>query len=88
MSWRIDLGYRAKCSRLSAEGLSKGKLDAALLRRERGVPESAYRVVLNEPPWPGMCQPAEFPLGHSSFGGDFGLLIFLSAPETNLCIFA
>jgi len=34
--------------------------------------------------WPGMCQPAEFPPGHSSFGGDFGLLIFLPARETNL----
>jgi LysR family hca operon transcriptional activator len=36
-------------SPLLADGLSKGKIDAAFLRRERGVPELAYRVLVKEP---------------------------------------
>jgi LysR family hca operon transcriptional activator len=36
-------------SPLLAEGLSKGRIDAAFLRRERGVPELAYRVLVKEP---------------------------------------
>jgi LysR family hca operon transcriptional activator len=32
-----------------ADGLSKGKIDAAFLRREKGVPELAYRVLVREP---------------------------------------
>jgi LysR family hca operon transcriptional activator len=36
-------------SPLLADGLAKGKIDAAFLRRERGLPELAYRVVVKEP---------------------------------------
>src|SRR6476646_10133477 len=36
-------------SPLLADGLLKGKIDAAFLRRERGVPELAYRVLVKEP---------------------------------------
>jgi LysR family hca operon transcriptional activator len=32
-----------------AEGLSKGKIDAAFLRREKGVPELAFRLLVKEP---------------------------------------
>jgi LysR family hca operon transcriptional activator len=35
-------------SPLLADGLLKGKIDAAFLRRERGVPELAYRVLVKE----------------------------------------
>ncbi|MGA7223491.1 MAG: LysR substrate-binding domain-containing protein, partial [Candidatus Acidiferrales bacterium] len=36
-------------SPLLADGLSKGKIDAAFLRREKGVPGLAYRVLVKEP---------------------------------------
>jgi LysR family hca operon transcriptional activator len=36
-------------SPLLANGLSKGKIDAAFLRRESGMPELAYRVLVKEP---------------------------------------
>jgi LysR family hca operon transcriptional activator len=36
-------------SPLLANGLSKGKIDAAFLRREKGVPELAFRVLVKEP---------------------------------------
>src|SRR5438132_12224735 len=32
-----------------ADGLSKGKIDAAFLRRERGVPDLAFRLLVKEP---------------------------------------
>jgi LysR family hca operon transcriptional activator len=45
----IDVMISSQYSPLLADGLSKGKIDAAFLRRERGMPELAYRVLLNEP---------------------------------------
>src|SRR5437667_10776761 len=36
-------------SPLLADGLSKGKIDAAFLRRERGMPELAFRLLVKEP---------------------------------------
>src|SRR3984957_15999790 len=36
-------------SPLLAEGLSKGKIDAAFLRREKGVPGLAFRLLVKEP---------------------------------------
>jgi DNA-binding transcriptional LysR family regulator len=36
-------------SPLHADGLSKGKIDAALLRREKGLPGLAFRVLVKEP---------------------------------------
>src|SRR5713226_4979569 len=45
----IDVMVSSQYSPLLADGLSKGKIDAAFLRRERGVPELAYRVLVKEP---------------------------------------
>jgi LysR family hca operon transcriptional activator len=36
-------------SPLLADGLSKGKIDAAFLRRERGTPDLAFRLLVKEP---------------------------------------
>jgi LysR family hca operon transcriptional activator len=36
-------------SPLLADGLSKGKIDAAFLRRERGVPDLRFRLLVKEP---------------------------------------
>jgi LysR family hca operon transcriptional activator len=36
-------------SPLLAEGLSKGKIDAAFLRREKGMPGLAFRLLVKEP---------------------------------------
>jgi LysR family transcriptional regulator, hca operon transcriptional activator len=44
----IDVMVSSQYSPLLADGLSKGKIDAAFLRRERGVPELAYRVLVKE----------------------------------------
>ena len=45
----IDVMISSQYSPLLADGLSQGKIDAAFLRRERGVPELAYRVLVKEP---------------------------------------
>ena len=45
----IDVMISSQSSPLLAEGLSKGKIDAAILRRERGVPELAFRLLAKEP---------------------------------------
>jgi LysR family hca operon transcriptional activator len=45
----IDVMVSSQYSPLLADGLSKGKIDVAFLRRERGVPELAYRVLVKEP---------------------------------------
>jgi LysR family hca operon transcriptional activator len=45
----IDVMISSQYSPLLADGLVKGKIDAAFLRRERGVPELAYRVLVKEP---------------------------------------
>ena len=45
----IDVMISSQYSPLLAEGLSKGKIDAAFLRREKGVPELAYRLLVKEP---------------------------------------
>ncbi len=45
----IDVIVSSQYSPLLAEGLSKGKIDAAFLRRESGIPELAYRVLVKEP---------------------------------------
>jgi LysR family transcriptional regulator, hca operon transcriptional activator len=45
----IDVMISSQYSPLLAEGLSKGKIDAAFLRREKGAPELAYRVLAKEP---------------------------------------
>jgi len=44
----IDVMVSSQYSPLLADGLSKGRIDAAFLRRERGVPELAYRVLVKE----------------------------------------
>jgi LysR family hca operon transcriptional activator len=44
----IDVMVSSQYSPLLADGLLKGKIDAAFLRRERGVPELAYRVLVKE----------------------------------------
>jgi LysR family hca operon transcriptional activator len=44
----IDVMISSQHSPLLADGLSKGKIDAAFLRREKGVPELAYRVLIKE----------------------------------------
>jgi LysR family transcriptional regulator, hca operon transcriptional activator len=45
----IDVMVSSQYSPLLADGLSRGKIDAAFLRRERGMPELAYRVLVQEP---------------------------------------
>ena len=45
----IDVMISSQYSPLLADGLSKGRIDAAFLRRESGVPELAYRVLVKEP---------------------------------------
>src|SRR6266436_10353132 len=45
----IDIMISSQYSPLLANGLSKGKIDAAFLRRERGLPELAYRTLVKEP---------------------------------------
>src|SRR5437879_8434635 len=45
----IDVMVSSQYSPLLADGLSKGKIDVAFLRRERGVPDLAYRVLVKEP---------------------------------------
>jgi LysR family transcriptional regulator, hca operon transcriptional activator len=45
----IDVMISSQYSPLLADGLSKGKLDAAFLRREQGVPDLAFRLLVKEP---------------------------------------
>ena len=45
----IDVMISSQYSPLLADGLSKGRIDAAFLRRERGVPELAFRLLVKEP---------------------------------------
>ena len=45
----IDVMISSQYSPLLADGLSKGKIDAAFLRRERGVPDLAFRLLVEEP---------------------------------------
>ncbi len=45
----IDVIISSQYSPLLANGLSKGKIDAAFLRRERGVPDLAFRLLVKEP---------------------------------------
>jgi LysR family hca operon transcriptional activator len=45
----VDVLISSQYSPLLAEGLSKGKIDAAFLRREKGVPGLAFRVLVKEP---------------------------------------
>jgi LysR family hca operon transcriptional activator len=45
----IDVMISSQYSPLLAKALLKGTVDAAFLRREKGVPELAYRVLVKEP---------------------------------------
>ena len=45
----IDVMISSQYSPLLAEGLSKGKIDAAFLRREKGMPGLAFRLLVKEP---------------------------------------
>jgi LysR family transcriptional regulator, hca operon transcriptional activator len=45
----IDVMISSQYSPLLADGLSKGRIDAAFLRRERGMPELAFRLLVKEP---------------------------------------
>jgi len=45
----IDVMISSQYSPLLADGLSKGKIDAAVLRRERGVPGLVFRILVREP---------------------------------------
>src|ERR1700735_4612024 len=45
----IDVLISSQSSPLLAEGISKGKIDAAFLRREKGVPGLAFRLLVKEP---------------------------------------
>src|SRR5258708_31489875 len=45
----IDVMISSQYSPLLADGLSKGKIDAAFLRRERGAPDLAFRLIVKEP---------------------------------------
>jgi LysR family hca operon transcriptional activator len=45
----VDVMVSSQYSPLLADGLLKGKIDVAFLRREKGLPELAYRVLVKEP---------------------------------------
>src|SRR6267142_1170497 len=45
----VDVMISSQYSPLLAAGLSKGTIDAAVLRRERGVPGLAFRILVKEP---------------------------------------
>jgi LysR family hca operon transcriptional activator len=45
----IDVMISSQYSPLLADGLSKGRIDAAFLRREQGAPELAFRLLVEEP---------------------------------------
>jgi LysR family hca operon transcriptional activator len=45
----IDVMISSQYSPLRADGLSKGKIDAAFLRREKGVAGVAFRLLVKEP---------------------------------------
>src|SRR5258708_23690409 len=45
----IDVMISSQYSPQLADGLSKGKIDAAFLRRERGMPDLAFRLLVKEP---------------------------------------
>jgi LysR family transcriptional regulator, hca operon transcriptional activator len=45
----IDVLISSQYSPLLAEGLSKGKIDAAFLRKERALPDLAFRLLVKEP---------------------------------------
>jgi len=45
----VDVMISSQYSPLLADGLSKGKIDAAFLRRERGMPDLAFRLLIKEP---------------------------------------
>src|SRR6202163_1218658 len=45
----IDVKISSQYSPLLAEGLSKGKIDAAFLRKERAMPDLAFRLLVKEP---------------------------------------
>src|ERR1700730_7028315 len=45
----VDVMISSQYSPLLADGLSKGKIDAAFLRRERRVPDLAFRLLVKEP---------------------------------------
>src|ERR1700721_1689882 len=45
----IDVMISSQSSPLLAEGLSHGKIDAAFLRREKGSPGLAFRLLVKEP---------------------------------------
>jgi LysR family transcriptional regulator, hca operon transcriptional activator len=45
----IDVMISSQYSPLLADGLAKGKIDVAFLRREEGVPRLAFRLLVKEP---------------------------------------
>src|ERR1700681_4839950 len=45
----IDVMISSQYSPMLADGLSKGKIDAAFLRREKGSPDLAFRLLVKEP---------------------------------------
>jgi LysR family hca operon transcriptional activator len=45
----IDVMISSQYSLLLADGVSKGKIDAAFLRREKGMPDLAFRLLVKEP---------------------------------------
>src|ERR1700746_1093904 len=45
----IDVMVSSQYSPLLADGLSKGRIDAAFLRRERRMPDLAFRLLIKEP---------------------------------------
>jgi LysR family hca operon transcriptional activator len=45
----IDVMISSQYSPLLADGLSKGKIDAAFLRREKGAPELGFHLLVKEP---------------------------------------
>jgi LysR family transcriptional regulator, hca operon transcriptional activator len=45
----IDVMISSQYSPLLADGISKGKIDAGFLRREKGVPGLAFRLLVKEP---------------------------------------
>jgi LysR family hca operon transcriptional activator len=78
----IDVMISSQYSPLLADGISKGKIDAAFLRREKTVEGLAFRVLVEEPLV--VILPSDHRLGAlKSFGpGDLAGETFITVSET------
>ena len=78
----VDVMISSQYSPLLANGLSKGTIDAAVLRREKGVPGLAFRLLVKEPLM--VVLPSDHPLAERQAirPGDLAGETFVSVSET------